>query len=45
VGQIGEITLQLRGEAGLRQHKDAKTGLAHMVGLGAIAYAHVLQRP
>ena len=45
VGQIGEITLQLRGEAGIRQHKGAKTGLAHMVGLGAVAYAHVLQRP
>lgn len=45
VGQIGEITMQLRGEAGGRQHKGAKTGLAHMVGLGAVAYAHVLQRP
>jgi acetyl-CoA acetyltransferase len=44
-GQIGEITLQLRGEAGSRQHKTAKHGLAHMVGLGAVCYAHVLERP
>jgi acetyl-CoA acetyltransferase len=45
VGQIGEITMQLRGEAGARQHKGAKVGLAHMVGLGAVCYVHVLQRP
>lgn len=45
VGQIGEIALQLRGTAGPRQHKGAKVGLAHMVGLGAVCYVHVLQRP
>lgn len=45
VGQIGEIAQQLRGEAGPRQHKGAKVGLAHMVGLGAVCYVHVLQRP
>jgi acetyl-CoA acetyltransferase len=45
VGQIGEITMHLRGEAGARQHKGAKVGLAHMVGLGAVCYVHVLQRP
>jgi acetyl-CoA acetyltransferase len=45
VGQIGEITLQLRGDAGPRQHKGAKRGLAHMVGLGAVCYAHILERP
>ncbi len=44
VGQIAEITLQLRGEAGARQHPDARIGLAHMVGLGSVCYAHVLQR-
>ncbi|MEN3268276.1 thiolase family protein [Pseudonocardia sp.] len=44
VGQIGEIALQLRGAAGQRQHKDARVGLAHMVGLGAVGYAHVLVR-
>ncbi|TXL77097.1 thiolase family protein [Vineibacter terrae] len=45
VGQIGELALQLRGDAGPRQHKGAKVGLAHMVGLGAVCYVHVLQRP
>lgn len=44
VGQIGEIALQLRGAAGARQHKGAKTGLAHMVGVGAVCYVHTLQR-
>jgi acetyl-CoA acetyltransferase len=45
VGQVGEIALQLRGAAGPRQHPDARVGLAHMVGLGAVGYAHVLVRP
>jgi len=44
IGQIGEIVLQLRGEAGLRQHVGARTGLAHMVGVGAVCYIHVLQK-
>jgi acetyl-CoA acetyltransferase len=44
IGQIGEIAMQLRGEAGARQHPDARTGLAHMVGIGAVCYVHVLQR-
>jgi acetyl-CoA acetyltransferase len=44
VGQIGEITRQLRGEAGPRQQPGARTGLAHMVGVGAVCYVHVLQR-
>lgn len=43
LGQIAEITRQLRGEAEGRQHPGAKTGLAHMVGLGAVCVAHVLQ--
>jgi len=43
IGQIAELTRQLRGEAGLRQQPGAKLGLAHMVGLGAVCYAHVLQ--
>jgi acetyl-CoA acetyltransferase len=42
VGQIAEIALQLRGEAGQRQQPGARTGLAHMVGVGAVCYAHVL---
>jgi acetyl-CoA acetyltransferase len=44
IGQIAEIALQLRGEAGARQQPAARTGLAHMVGLGAVCFAHVLQR-
>ena len=44
VGQVGEIVRQLRGEAGARQHKGARTGLAHMVGVGAVCYVHVLSK-
>lgn len=44
LGQIGEIALQLRGAAGARQHPGARTGLAHMVGVGAVCYVHTLQR-
>lgn len=42
VGQVAEITRQLRGEAGARQHSGAKLGLAHMLGIGAVSLAHVL---
>jgi acetyl-CoA acetyltransferase len=45
LGQIVEIARQLRGEAGQRQHKGARRGLAHMVGLGAVCYVHVLEAP
>jgi len=44
LGQIGEITLQLRGTAGARQHADARSGLAHMVGVGAVCYVHTFAR-
>jgi acetyl-CoA acetyltransferase len=44
VGQIAEIVRQLRGEAGTRQHPGAKVGLAHMVGVGAVCYVHVLEK-
>lgn len=43
IGQIGEIVLQLRGEAGPRQHAGARTGFAHMVGVGAVCNIHILQ--
>src|SRR5271166_273210 len=43
-GQIVEIARQLRGEAGVRQQPNAKTGLAHMVGVGAVCVVHILQR-
>lgn len=42
VGQIAEITRQLRGEATGRQQPGARLGLAHMIGLGSVAIAHVL---
>jgi acetyl-CoA acetyltransferase len=44
LGQITEITRQLRGEAGDRQHPGAKTGLAHMVGIGPVCVVHILER-
>jgi acetyl-CoA acetyltransferase len=44
IGQIAEITKQLRGEAGVRQHRDSRVGLAHMIGLGQVGLVHILQR-
>jgi acetyl-CoA acetyltransferase len=44
IGQIHELVRQLRAENGVRQQKDAKIGMAHMIGLGSIAIAHVLRR-
>jgi len=44
VAQIIELTMQLRGEAGKRQVKDAKVGLAHNVGgSGATCVIHILE--
>lgn len=42
IGQIAEITRQIRGEAEGRQHPNARWGMAHMIGLGSVAVAHVL---
>jgi len=44
VGQIAEITRQLRGEAGPRQQPQAHIGLAHMVGIGQVCVIHILRR-
>lgn len=44
IGQIHEIVNQLRGRNGVRQQPDAKIGMAHMIGLGSIAIAHILQK-
>jgi acetyl-CoA acetyltransferase len=42
VGQVAEVTRQLRGEAGDRQQPDARLGLTHMVGIGAVCVVHIL---
>lgn len=42
IGQIAEITRQIRGESEGRQHPNARWGMAHMIGLGSVAVAHVL---
>lgn len=42
IGQIAEIVRQIRGEAQGRQHPGARWGMAHMIGLGSVAIAHVL---
>lgn len=44
VGQICEITRQLRGQAGARQQPDARLGLAHMVGIGSVCVVHILAK-
>ena len=45
VGQICELTRQLRGEAGPRQQPGARVGLAHMVGVGQVCVVHLLHAP
>lgn len=45
IGQIAELTRQLRGEAGERQHSHSRWAMAHMIGLGSVAIAHVLSAP
>jgi acetyl-CoA acetyltransferase len=44
LGQVIELTRQLRGEAGARQVADARVGLAHTVGRGANASVTILSR-
>lgn len=44
IGQIHEIVRQLRGENGDRQQANARIGMAHMIGLGSVAIAHVLRK-
>jgi acetyl-CoA acyltransferase len=44
IANIWEVCHHLRGEAGDRQIKDAKVGLAHVIGLGSACGVHVLER-
>ncbi|MBW1914963.1 MAG: thiolase family protein [Deltaproteobacteria bacterium] len=44
IGQICEIVLQLRGDAGLRQVPGAKIGLAHARGAGPNSTVTILKR-
>jgi acetyl-CoA acyltransferase len=44
VANIVEIVEHLRGEAGARQVSGAKIGLAHVLGFGAAAGVHILEK-
>jgi acetyl-CoA acetyltransferase len=44
LGQVYEITNQLRGRCGARQVPDARTGLTHALGAGGNGSVLVLQR-
>jgi acetyl-CoA acyltransferase len=44
VANIVEIVQQLRGEAGARQVEGARIGLAHVLGFGASAAVHILEK-
>ena len=44
LGQVVEITRQLRGAAGDRQVPDARVGLSHVIGRGANACVTILRR-
>jgi acetyl-CoA acyltransferase len=44
VANIVEIVEQLRGEAGMRQVTGARIGLAHVLGFGASAAVHILEK-
>jgi acetyl-CoA acyltransferase len=44
VANIVEVVWHLREEAGDRQVKDAKVGLAHVIGLGSACTIHILKR-
>jgi len=44
VANICEIVFHLRGEAGTRQVEGARIGLAHVLGFGAAAGVHILEK-
>lgn len=45
IANMYELVLHLRGQAGERQVRDARLGLAHVVGLGTSAAVHILEKP
>ena len=44
IANIYEVATHLRGEAGDRQVKGAKVGLAHVIGLGSACGVHILEK-
>ena len=44
IANIHEIVGHLRNEAGDRQIKGAKVGLAHVIGLGSACGVHILEK-
>ena len=42
LSQFVEITQQIRGQSGVRQHDGARIGFAQMIGAGGVSYAHIL---
>jgi len=44
IRMVHELVTQLRGEAGVRQVKDARVGLAECSGAGGIATVHILKK-
>ena len=44
IANIHEVATHLRGEAGDRQIKGAKVGLAHVIGLGSACGVHILEK-
>jgi acetyl-CoA acetyltransferase len=44
IANIWEVCHHLRGEAGDRQIEGARTGLAHVIGLGSACGVHVLEK-
>lgn len=44
IANIHEVASHLRGEAGDRQIKGAKVGLAHVIGLGSACGIHILEK-
>lgn len=44
IANIHEVVMHLRNEAGDRQIKKAKVGLAHVIGLGSACGVHILEK-